>query len=79
MPGSISIPSDRVTDPFTGLYSSVDELKETFQSMGVRLEEPIILTCGSGVTACILFIALKIIGAKDVQVVNLIYWLLIHF
>ena len=42
-----------------------DELKKVFAEAGVNLSKPAITTCGSGVTAAILSLAMERIGKKD--------------
>nr|WP_325250566.1 3-mercaptopyruvate sulfurtransferase [Amylibacter sp.] len=44
---------------------SPDALRATFESAGVDLNRPVITTCGSGVTAAVLSLALEIIGHRD--------------
>jgi thiosulfate/3-mercaptopyruvate sulfurtransferase len=41
------------------------EMKAIFTAAGVDLRRPIITTCGSGVTASVLSLALEIIGHRD--------------
>ncbi len=41
------------------------ELAQTFASSGIDLEKPIVTSCGSGVTAAILSLALTELGVKD--------------
>jgi len=54
--------------PFTSLLNEdstmkdVDGLKATFAAAGADLSRPVITTCGSGVTACVLSLALQRIG-----------------
>ena len=48
-----------------GTYKSKDELRAAFEQAGVDLAKPIVTTCGSGMTAAILMLALDEIGAKD--------------
>ncbi|MBV1863538.1 MAG: 3-mercaptopyruvate sulfurtransferase [Rhodobacteraceae bacterium] len=48
-----------------GTMKPVDELKTIFETAGVDLSRPIITTCGSGVTACVLDLALERIGHRD--------------
>ncbi len=43
----------------------VDEITSVFQEAGVDLSRPIITTCGSGVTAAVLSLALEMIGHPD--------------
>ena len=41
---------------------SDEELTQIFKDIGVDLSKPIINTCGSGVTACVVELGLNIIG-----------------
>jgi len=49
-----------------GTLKTVAVLKALFESRGVDLTEPIVTSCGSGVTAAILMLALEVAGAQDV-------------
>jgi thiosulfate/3-mercaptopyruvate sulfurtransferase len=44
---------------------ALDELRATFEAAGVDLSKPAITTCGSGVTAAILSLALERIGHRN--------------
>ncbi|KAH6677037.1 thiosulfate sulfurtransferase [Plectosphaerella plurivora] len=59
MPGSINIPFNAVLDPETKAFLPADKLRELFKSKGVDPEKPIISSCGTGVTACVLETALE--------------------
>ena len=48
-----------------GTLTSLDEIKAAFATAGIDLTRPVITSCGSGVTAAILTLALALIGAKD--------------
>ena len=62
IPGSRSLPYERVTDPATHRLKSAEELAQLFRDAGVALDRPIVTSCGSGVTACALAFALHLIG-----------------
>jgi thiosulfate/3-mercaptopyruvate sulfurtransferase len=65
MPGAASVPfTELVSD---GRLKPADELKQVFAAKGVRLEEPITTTCGSGVTAAVVALGLEIAGAQKVR------------
>jgi thiosulfate/3-mercaptopyruvate sulfurtransferase len=66
MPGSLNVPSSEVTTD--GKLKPAVELKAVFDKAGVDPTKPIITSCGSGVTASLLMLALKTAGAKDVAV-----------
>ncbi|EAA30182.1 Rhodanese-like protein [Neurospora crassa] len=59
MPGSINIPFSAVLDSSTKAFLPADKLKEVFARAGVDPSKPIISSCGTGVTACVLETALN--------------------
>ncbi len=66
MPSSVSVPgNDLAVD---GRLKSIDDLRAMFASAGLDLSQPIVTSCGSGVTASALMLALRIAGTKDVAV-----------
>ncbi len=61
IPGSMSVPfKSLLTDDQT--MRAPDEIRTIFQEAGVDLSQPIVTTCGSGVTAAVLTLALARIG-----------------
>jgi len=65
MPGATSIPyTELVAD---GRLKSVEQLHKVFEATGVDLKQPITTTCGSGVTAAVIALALEIAGADRVS------------
>ena len=68
IPGSRNLPYDRVTDPNTRELRNPEELTMLFRSAGVRLDRPVVTSCGSGVTACALAFALHLIGHSGAAV-----------
>ncbi|WP_436641169.1 3-mercaptopyruvate sulfurtransferase [Microbaculum sp. FT89] len=67
MPGSVNLPWDSLVAP-EGVLKSDDELKATFDAVGVNRRTPVITSCGSGVTAAILVLALQVIGHRQTAV-----------
>ncbi|QRN93461.1 3-mercaptopyruvate sulfurtransferase [Archangium violaceum] len=61
MPGARSVPSSRVIAP-DGTMLPADKLAQVFEAAGVDLDRPIVTTCGSGITASILALALARLG-----------------
>lgn len=64
IPGSLNIPWREVAE--AGEIKPRDRLEALFAKAGVDLERPIVTTCGSGVTAAILLLALASLGKNDV-------------
>ena len=62
MPGAINLPFTELLDPATKAYLAPDELKKVFEKFGVDPEKPIIASCGTGVTACVIEAALDATG-----------------
>jgi thiosulfate/3-mercaptopyruvate sulfurtransferase len=62
IPLSRNLPFDLVTDRTTRQVKSADELRQLFEAAGVRLDRPVVASCGSGVTACALAFALHLLG-----------------
>ncbi len=64
IPGSKNVPFATLLNP-DGTMKSVDALRTTFETAGVNLSKPAITTCGSGVTAAVLSLALERLGHKN--------------
>lgn len=57
IPSAKNIPYGTVVDKTAGTMKSPEELKEMFVSSGIDLEQPLVASCGSGVSACVLSFA----------------------
>ena len=60
VPGSISVPADSLVE--NGTLKNIKELKKIFEAVSVDASRPVITSCGSGVTAAIISLALESIG-----------------
>lgn len=67
IPGSLNFPYTDVVSSH-GTVLPPDVLRRKFEAIGVDLARPIVLTCGSGTSACSLALALVLLGAPDVAV-----------
>lgn len=68
IPGSVSLPFGKLLDGEAGTMRSGKEIRGIFEKAGVDPAKPVTTTCGSGVSACTLALALHLIGAGDVAV-----------
>lgn len=68
IPGSRSVPYDENLAGDPPRLKSAAELRAVYERAGVRLDRPIITTCGSGVTAALDAFALALLGHRDVSV-----------
>ena len=67
MPGSRNLPYSAVLTE-KGRMRSAPELRSLFAHAGVDLRRPVVATCGSGVTAAILALALARLGIDDAAI-----------
>ncbi len=61
MPGAFNVPMSEVIAP-DGTMKSTPQLAELFEKAGVDIRKPIVTSCGSGITACVLALALARLG-----------------
>jgi thiosulfate/3-mercaptopyruvate sulfurtransferase len=61
IPGSRNVPFDAVLAA-DGTFRDVADIRAAFERAGVDLDLPIVTSCGSGVTASVLLLALHLIG-----------------
>ena len=64
IPGSRSVPYAQLFNADTGEMKSLDDLRQYFRSAGVDLAKPIVTSCGSGVSALVLTLALYRLGVR---------------
>jgi thiosulfate/3-mercaptopyruvate sulfurtransferase len=67
MPGALNLPWADVVTP-QGTLASPGRLRAAFEGAGVDLDRPIITTCGSGISAAVLALALARLGRTDAAV-----------
>jgi thiosulfate/3-mercaptopyruvate sulfurtransferase len=65
IPGSLCLPYGQLFNP-DNTWKSADDLRALFKGAGINLNEPVIVTCGSGVTAADLLVAAWLTGKTDV-------------
>ena len=62
MPGSLNVPYTRIVD--NGRLAGGEAIRKAFAEGGVDLDKPVITSCGSGVNAAIVWLALDSIGKE---------------
>ncbi len=67
IPGSHNLPSAELVQADGTLKPAV-ELRSLFETAGIDLSRPVITTCGSGVSACILALGLAVLGHRQTSV-----------
>lgn len=64
IPGSCNLPFSTLFNT-DGTYKAHEDLRKALGEAGITAEKPVITTCGSGVTACVLIFALHLTGRDD--------------
>jgi thiosulfate/3-mercaptopyruvate sulfurtransferase len=64
IPGSVSLPYTELLQA-DGTFRPAVELRRRFEAAGVDGSRPLVTSCGSGVTACILTLGLRIAGFPE--------------
>ncbi|XP_018442685.1 thiosulfate/3-mercaptopyruvate sulfurtransferase 1, mitochondrial isoform X2 [Raphanus sativus] len=68
IPGSKCVPYPQLFDSASQTMLPAEDLKKRFEQEEISLDKPIMASCGTGVTACILAMGLHRVGKTDVPV-----------
>ncbi|KAK7507157.1 hypothetical protein BaRGS_00001092 [Batillaria attramentaria] len=68
IPNSVNLPFMDVMDLERQTFKSKEELQKIFEQRGIDLTKPIIGSCGSGISACLVALAAYVCGKDDVAV-----------
>jgi thiosulfate/3-mercaptopyruvate sulfurtransferase len=66
IPGSKNLPQGRLFNA-DNRWKRGDDLKDAFAAAGVDLGKPMVATCGSGITACVLLFGAHLLGKDDAK------------
>jgi thiosulfate/3-mercaptopyruvate sulfurtransferase len=64
IPGALNLPYTNLFNA-DGTWKQPPALREVFASAGVDLARPVVTSCGSGVTACVLAFGMHLLGKED--------------
>ena len=68
IPQSRNLPFPDLLDPKDKTFLPVDKIKAKFDASGLDLGKPIVASCGSGVTACVVALGGYLVGKDDIPV-----------
>ncbi|MDE0810102.1 MAG: 3-mercaptopyruvate sulfurtransferase [Alphaproteobacteria bacterium] len=68
MPGAINLPFTELLDPAFREFKDTATILDRVQAANIDLSQPVITSCGSGVTACAVSLALFLAGKEDAAV-----------
>jgi thiosulfate/3-mercaptopyruvate sulfurtransferase len=66
IPGSRNLPHTQLFNPDNS-FKRGEALRAAFEQAGVDLAEPLVTTCGSGITAAVLLFGAHLLGKRDVR------------
>ena len=64
IPGALNVPFRTLLAP-DGTMLKREQLQAVFAKAGVDLAKPVVATCGSGVSACVILLALHLLGHRQ--------------
>jgi len=64
IPGSLNLPYGSLFNA-DGTWKDKVRLRAVFEEAGIDLSKPVVTTCGSGITACVLLFGLHLLGKGD--------------
>ncbi len=67
IPSSLNLPFNQLLND-NGTLVSADQLVTLFEEAGIDRSKPVVTSCGSGITACVLAFGLHMIGHREVAV-----------
>jgi thiosulfate/3-mercaptopyruvate sulfurtransferase len=68
IPGSFNLDHSLLIDPAAKQWRSAAEVRDLVDRANIDTKRPIVTSCGSGITACVLAFALHLIGVDEVAV-----------
>lgn len=68
VPGSMNLAWNELLNPEDKTLLPIDALKTKFEQAGLRIDQPVACSCGSGITACMGAFGLYLLGNRDVAV-----------
>jgi thiosulfate/3-mercaptopyruvate sulfurtransferase len=68
IPNSVNVPWADLIHPETGTFVDKDAIAARFSAAGIDLQRPIVTTCASGITSCVVALGLYMLGHKDAAV-----------
>lgn len=64
IPGALNLPYGELFNP-NGTWKDKAGLRAAFDKAGIDLSKPVVTTCGSGITACVLLFGMHLLGKED--------------
>jgi thiosulfate/3-mercaptopyruvate sulfurtransferase len=62
IPNATNLPWADLIDPETGAFVAADAIAARLAAAGIDLQRPIVTTCASGITSCVVALGLYLLG-----------------
>lgn len=68
IPGAHNLPFGQLLNAGSATFKGAADLRRLYEAAGIDLKKPVVTSCGSGITACVLAFGLHLLGHRDVAV-----------
>jgi len=68
MPGARNLPFPDLLDPKAKTFLPAEQIQQKFTASGLDLGKPLVASCGSGVTACVVALGAYLVGKDEVAI-----------
>jgi thiosulfate/3-mercaptopyruvate sulfurtransferase len=68
IPNAVNVPWADLVNPDTGILLTPEAIEARFAAAAVDIAKPIVVTCASGITSCMLALGLYVLGRTNVAV-----------
>jgi len=68
IPGSVNLPSDQFSDPKARTVLPAETIEQRLKAAGLGPDRPVVTSCGSGVSACVIAFGMHLVGWPDAAI-----------
>ncbi len=68
IPGSVNLPSDQFSDPKARTVLPAETIEARLKAAGLGRDRPVVASCGSGVSACVIAFGMHLVGWPDAAI-----------
>ena len=68
IPGAVNLPSDQFSDPKARTVLPAETIESRLRAAGLAPDRPVVASCGSGVSACVIAFGMYLVGWPDAAI-----------
>lgn len=68
IPGSLNLPYEQLFETAQGTLLQAEALQQTFATVGLDVSQPVMTSCGTGISGAVLALGLHVIGNRETAV-----------